>query len=157
MAADFDEAREAVRRALDEGLTFLLDGDEPAIAAGNGTLAIELTDTAERGELPSLANVYIPVGNGSLIIGVGRMAAGRCTGLPGRGHQLRCRALDDLLLAGGPAHRDGIGRDGRRGHRDTRPGPAGAPSDGWAGRRDDGRGRGTAGRGAASSSRAPWA
>ena len=36
------------------------------------------------------------------------MAAGRCTGLPGRGHPLRRRALDDLLLAGGPAHRDAI-------------------------------------------------
>jgi threonine dehydratase len=79
---DFDEAREAGQaRAFDEGLTFLLDGDEPAIAAGNGTLAIELTDTAERGDLPSLANVYVPVGNGSLIIGVGawlRAAAPGC-------------------------------------------------------------------------------
>jgi len=69
---DFDEAREAGQaRARDEGLTFLLDGEEPAIATGNGTLAVELTDGAERGELPALANAYVPVGNGSLIIGVG--------------------------------------------------------------------------------------
>src|SRR6478672_5048277 len=79
---DFDSAREAGQaRARDEGLTFMLDGDEPAIATGNGTLAVELTDAVERGELPPLENAYIPVGNGSLIIGVGgwlRAAAPGC-------------------------------------------------------------------------------
>ena len=79
---DFDEAREAGQtRARDEGLTFMLDGDEPAIATGNGTLAVELTDAVERGDLPALANAYVPVGNGSLIIGVGawlRAAAPGC-------------------------------------------------------------------------------
>ena len=79
---DFDEAREAGQtRARDEGLTFMLDGDEPAIATGNGTLAVELTDAVERADLPALANAYVPVGNGSLIIGVGawlRAAAPGC-------------------------------------------------------------------------------
>jgi threonine dehydratase len=69
---DFDEAREAGQaRAANDGLTFMLDGDEPAIATGNGTLAVELTDGIERDALPALANAYIPVGNGSLILGVG--------------------------------------------------------------------------------------
>jgi threonine dehydratase len=79
---DFDEAREACEvHARRDGLTFLLDGDEPAIAAGAGTLAVELTDAIERGDLPPLANAYIPVGNGALIIGVGawlRAAAPGC-------------------------------------------------------------------------------
>jgi threonine dehydratase len=79
---DFDEARDACEaHARRDGLTFLLDGDEPAIAAGAGTLAVELTDGVERGELPALANAYIPVGNGALIIGVGswlRAAAPGC-------------------------------------------------------------------------------
>jgi len=42
---------------------------------------VELTDAVDRGELPPLENVYIPVGNGSLIIGVGgwlRAAAPGC-------------------------------------------------------------------------------
>ena len=79
---DFDEAREACEaHARRDGLTFLLDGDEPALAAGAGTLALEVTDGIERGDLPPLANAYIPVGNGALIIGVGawlRAAAPGC-------------------------------------------------------------------------------
>lgn len=69
---DFDAARAASEEhATRNGVTLLVDGDEPAIATGAGTLALELTDGADRGELPPLANAYVPVGNGALIIGVG--------------------------------------------------------------------------------------
>ena len=68
---DFDAAREAATTfARVEGLTMLVDGQDTAIATGAATLAVELTDAAERGEIPTLANAYVPVGNGSLVVGV---------------------------------------------------------------------------------------
>jgi threonine dehydratase len=79
---DFDAAREAAARYAAEHDSFLLvDGEEPWVAAGAGTLAVELTDGIERGELPALASAWIPVGNGALIVGVGawlRHAAPGC-------------------------------------------------------------------------------
>jgi threonine dehydratase len=69
---DFDEARTASERfATEGGLPLLVDGDDVAIAAGAATIALEVTEAAERGELPPIANAYVPVGNGSLIIGIG--------------------------------------------------------------------------------------
>jgi threonine dehydratase len=69
---DFDAARVAAAAYATERTAHLLvDGEEPLVAAGAGTLAVELTDAAKRGELPALASVWIPVGNGALIIGVG--------------------------------------------------------------------------------------
>ena len=69
---DFDAARAAsAAKAAGEGSTLLVDGDEPAIATGAGSIGLELTAAADRGDLPPLANAYIPVGNGSLIIGIG--------------------------------------------------------------------------------------
>jgi threonine dehydratase len=70
--SDFDAARAASERyAAGEGAVLLVDGDDPWIATGAGTLALELTDGAERGALPRLATAYVPVGNGALIVGVG--------------------------------------------------------------------------------------
>ncbi len=69
---DFDAAREASERWADEhGGTLVVDGREPWVATGAGTLAVELTDAAERGDLPALATAFIPVGNGALIVGLG--------------------------------------------------------------------------------------
>ena len=69
---DFDEARAASEaHATEVGGELLVDGADPWIATGNGTLAVELTDAATDGRLPALGAAYIPVGNGSLIIGVG--------------------------------------------------------------------------------------
>ncbi len=80
--ADFDEARAASEASvLEQGGFLLVDGQEPRVAVGAGTLAVELTDAAERGELPPLARAYVPVGNGALIAGVGtwlRHAAPGC-------------------------------------------------------------------------------
>jgi threonine dehydratase len=69
---DFDDARaasEAYAAAHDAEL--LVDGDDPRIATGAATLALEVTDGIEAGTLPSLAVASVPVGNGALINGVG--------------------------------------------------------------------------------------
>ncbi len=69
---DFDEARAASETfAATRGLSLLVDGDDVAVATGAATLALEVTDGVDRGELPPIANVYVPVGNGALIVGVG--------------------------------------------------------------------------------------
>ena len=69
---DFDTAREAAARHAEAGLgRLLVDGEDPWIAIGAGTLAAEITEAVARDELPALAAAYIPVGNGSLIAGVG--------------------------------------------------------------------------------------
>lgn len=52
--------------ASERGLALVVDGDYPEIAAGNGTIAQELTDT---GLLPDV--VVIQIGDGSLATGVG--------------------------------------------------------------------------------------
>jgi threonine dehydratase len=68
---DFDAAREAsAEYAAETSGELLVDGDDPWIATGAATLATELTDAATSGRLPALASAYIPVGNGSLIVGV---------------------------------------------------------------------------------------
>ena len=79
---DFDEARAASEAAVAAGAgQLLVDGEDPLIATGAATLAVEVTDAVEAGALPSPAVVSIPVGNGSLINGVGswlRFAAPGC-------------------------------------------------------------------------------
>jgi threonine dehydratase len=79
---DFDEARAASEAAVAAGAgQLLVDGEDPGIATGAATLAVEVTDAVEAGALPSPAVVSIPVGNGSLINGVGswlRFAAPGC-------------------------------------------------------------------------------
>ena len=69
---DFDAARAASEtHAQVTGAHLLVDGEDPRIAAGAATLALELTDGIAAGRLPALGAAYVPVGNGSLIIGVG--------------------------------------------------------------------------------------
>ena len=79
---DFDAARVACEAyATAHAATLLIDGQEPWIAAGAGGLAVELTDGAERRDLPGLTTAFVPVGNGALIVGVGawlRHAAPGC-------------------------------------------------------------------------------
>lgn len=65
--ADFDVAKAAAREhAAARGLPFVDDGDEPAITAGAGTVALEIFQ-----DLPDPAAVFVPVGNGALAGGVG--------------------------------------------------------------------------------------
>lgn len=79
---DFDEARVASEAfAAERGLTLLVDGDDVTVATGAATMALEVTDAIARDVFPELANAYVPVGNGALIVGVGawlRAAAGEC-------------------------------------------------------------------------------
>lgn len=69
---DFDAARlAAADLAADSGWHLLVDGDDPWISIGAGTIALELTDAVASGDLPALDRFYVPVGNGALIAGVG--------------------------------------------------------------------------------------
>ena len=64
---DFDEAKAAARaHAAERGTTFVEDGDAPAIAEGAGTIALELLRAPGR-----LDAVVVPLGNGSLLNGIG--------------------------------------------------------------------------------------
>jgi threonine dehydratase len=69
---DFDAAVAAARaHAAESGAFMLVDGDDTRISTGAATMALEVTDAAERGELPSPAVFSVPVGNGALINGIG--------------------------------------------------------------------------------------
>jgi threonine dehydratase len=69
---DFDAARDAAAAHVrDSGWHLLVDGQDPWIAIGAGSMAVELTDGIEAGDLPDPAALYVPVGNGALIGGIG--------------------------------------------------------------------------------------
>jgi threonine dehydratase len=66
-AGDFDDAKAAARRHADEHRElFIEDGLIGAIGEGAGTIGLELTDGQEH-----LDAVFVPLGNGSLVNGVG--------------------------------------------------------------------------------------
>jgi threonine dehydratase len=79
---DFDAAVAAARaHAAESGALLLVDGDDARISTGAATMALELTEAAADGTLPSPAVVSVPVGNGALINGIGswmRHAAPGC-------------------------------------------------------------------------------
>lgn len=64
---DFDEAKERARvAAAQTNLMFVEDGRQPAITAGAGTMAMELTRWAR-----PIDTMLVPLGNGSLLAGIG--------------------------------------------------------------------------------------
>jgi threonine dehydratase len=66
---DFDEAKEAAREVAGaRGWHFVEDGSEPALAVGAGTIAVEL-DERQGADIEA---IVVPVGNGSLVNGIGR-------------------------------------------------------------------------------------
>lgn len=68
----FDEANAHARRLEQElGLAFVHPFDEPAIAAGQGTVALEMLE-----DVPELDMLVIPVGGGGLASGMGTAARG---------------------------------------------------------------------------------
>jgi threonine dehydratase len=79
---DFDAAVDAARVHVDAGGGHLVvDGDDPRIAAGAATMAVELTEADRGGAVPTPALISVPVGNGALINGIGswiRAAAPGC-------------------------------------------------------------------------------
>ena len=138
---DFDAAREAAaHHAATSGWRLIIDGQDPHIAIGAGTMAVELTDAVERGDLPPLEALYVPVGNGALIAGVGTWLKAAAPATRVIGVQAAGRTGHDVLLAGGPCHRDANRGDDRRRHRRARPGAGGA-GDHAALRRRHGPGR----------------
>jgi threonine dehydratase len=65
-AGDFDKAKDAARRhAAEHGQIFIEDGKLGAIGEGAGTMALELTAREK------LDSVFVPLGNGSLVNGIG--------------------------------------------------------------------------------------
>lgn len=69
---DFDAARlAAADLAAETGWRLLVDGQDPWIAIGAGSIATELTDGIAAGDLPAVERFYVPVGNGALIAGIG--------------------------------------------------------------------------------------
>jgi threonine dehydratase len=82
-------------RAFDTGAAFLHPYDQPAVVAGQGTLAAELSD-----QRPALQTVIVAVGGGGLIGGVASWYAGdvRVIGV----EPDRCPTLSSALRAGEP-------------------------------------------------------
>jgi threonine dehydratase len=69
---DFDAARAAAGAyVVESGWRLLVDGEDPWITIGAGTIALELTDAIGVGDLPALDAIYVPVGDGALIGGIG--------------------------------------------------------------------------------------
>jgi threonine dehydratase len=69
---DFDASRAAAADlAAETGWRLLIDGEDPWIAIGAGTIALELTAAVAANDLPGLDRIYVPVGNGALIAGIG--------------------------------------------------------------------------------------
>jgi len=96
---DFDEAKHYGRVAAERsGLPFVEDGGEPAIAAGAGTMAAEITRWPE-----PFDTVLVPLGNGALLAGVGcwfrarspqtRIVGVCATGAPAMAQSWRSRTL----------------------------------------------------------------
>ncbi|MEO6041973.1 MAG: threonine ammonia-lyase [Croceibacterium sp.] len=66
----FDEAYEFARSMEQElGLTFVHPFDDPDVAAGQGTVALELLEDA-----PEIETLVVPIGGGGLISGMGTVA-----------------------------------------------------------------------------------
>ena len=63
---DFDQAKDAAKQhAASHGQLYVEDGNIGAIGEGAGTMAVELTRTLD------LDAVFVPLGNGSLVNGIG--------------------------------------------------------------------------------------
>jgi threonine dehydratase len=69
---DFDAAgAAAARHSSESGWRLLVDGHDAWTTIGAGTVAVELTDAVAAGDLPALDALYVPVGDGALIGGIG--------------------------------------------------------------------------------------
>jgi threonine dehydratase len=78
VGADLDEAKDAARaHAAEVGLPFFEDGAEPAQYDGYAAIAREVVE--QLGEPP--ARMVVPLGNGALLIGIGRVLGRRTVGV----------------------------------------------------------------------------
>ncbi len=68
----FDDAYKYARQIeLEQGLTFVHPFDDPNVAAGQGTVALEMLEA-----IPSLDMLVVPIGGGGLLSGMGTAARG---------------------------------------------------------------------------------
>ncbi|MEY3915491.1 MAG: hypothetical protein RLZZ103_990 [Pseudomonadota bacterium] len=66
----FDDAYEHARQLeAEQGLTFVHPFDDPNVAAGQGTVALEMLES-----IPSLDMLVVPIGGGGLLSGMGTVA-----------------------------------------------------------------------------------
>lgn len=67
---DIGQANAAARKAAEsEGLTYVEDGDDPALMAGAATVGWEILE-----DLPEAETIVVPVGGGNLIAGIALVA-----------------------------------------------------------------------------------
>lgn len=63
---DFDEAADAAaRHCAENGLTFVHAFDDPAVIAGQGTVALEIFE-----DLPAVETIVVPLSGGGLVAGI---------------------------------------------------------------------------------------
>ena len=104
-----DAAEHAYRLAREEGLVFIHPYDDPAVMAGQGTLALEMLEDA-----PELDALVIPVGGGGLIAGCAVAATAVKPGIEVIGVEVSAYAALAQRLAGaeisvgGPTIAEGI-------------------------------------------------
>jgi threonine dehydratase len=107
---NFDEAYAHARQLEKElGLTFVHPFDDPQVAAGQGTVALELLEDA-----PELETLVVPIGGGGLISGMGTVAKAQVKPLEVIGVQARLypsaysKFKDEDLPCGGDTLAEGI-------------------------------------------------
>ena len=106
----FDEAN-AYARSMERqlGLTFVHPFDDPAVAAGQGTVALEMLADA-----PEIETLVIPIGGGGLISGMGTVAKAHAPPIEVIGVQPQLfpsmygRLKDEALACGGDTLAEGI-------------------------------------------------
>ena len=97
-----DAAAYAHALAERDGLVFVHPYDDPAVMAGQGTLALELLEDA-----PDLDVLVIPVGGGGMISGCAVAAAGLRPGVEVIGVEVESYASLQQVLAGREVHTGG--------------------------------------------------
>ncbi|WP_191084240.1 threonine ammonia-lyase [Roseococcus microcysteis] len=104
-----EAASHAHELALREGLTFIHPYDDPAVIAGQGTMALEMLEDA-----PQIECLAIPVGGGGLCSGVATAVAELRPGLPVFGVEVEGypamaqRLAGQPVAVGGPTIAEGI-------------------------------------------------
>lgn len=98
----YDDAEAAaLAYAAESGATFVHPAADPRVAAGQGTIGLEILE-----ELPTVREVVVPVGGGGLIAGIGTvmkaMDGVRVVGVQSE----RTRAMHAALAAGHPVEVD---------------------------------------------------
>jgi threonine dehydratase len=94
-----EAAAHAHRLAREQGLTFIHPYDDPAVIAGQGTMALEMLEDA-----PELDAMILPVGGGGMVAGCAVAAAELRPGLKVFGVEVEGYQAMRQRLAGQPVH-----------------------------------------------------